>query len=43
MAPGDDADVDDVADAEAESDEPAYEGAEGEGGLYAGGLPLGDG
>jgi len=44
MGPGDEGtettDVDVEAEAEAE---PNYEGAEGDGGLYIGGLPMGDG
>jgi hypothetical protein len=48
MGPGDegtettDVDVDVDVDVDAEA-EPNYEGAEGDGGLYIGGLPMGDG
>ena len=46
MGPGDDAETTttdvDVEDVDVDV-EPTYEGTEGDGGLYAGGLPMGDG
>ena len=44
MGPGDDAETT-TADVDVEDVdvEPTYEGTEGDGGLYAGGLPMGDG
>jgi len=39
--PGDDTDDVEV-EVEVEDAEPSYEGAEGDGGIYVGGLPMGD-
>jgi len=43
MGPGDEGTETPDVDVEDADVEPTYEGVEGDGGLYAGGLPMGDG